>query len=85
MSSQLHAPAALPPGKESAVHRRLGAPQNRYGRHGEEKILDSTDVGLVINYFILLSLCITDVIQFYTAFDFIAYQNKLKPSGYSLC
>jgi hypothetical protein len=36
---QLHAPAALPPGKELLVplDRRLGGPQSRYGRGGEEK------------------------------------------------
>jgi hypothetical protein len=35
MSSQLHAPAALPPGKGSLVH--IGRPQSRSGRCGEEK------------------------------------------------
>jgi hypothetical protein len=36
---QLHATAALPPGKEPLVpiERRLGGPQNRSGRGGEEK------------------------------------------------
>jgi hypothetical protein len=33
VSGQLHAPAALPPGKGS----RLGGPQSRSGRGGEEK------------------------------------------------
>jgi hypothetical protein len=44
MSGQLHAPAALPLGKESLVplDRRLGWPQSRSGRHGEEKILTLT-------------------------------------------
>jgi hypothetical protein len=37
MSDQLHAPAALPPGKEP-LDRRLGGPQSRSGRGGEEKI-----------------------------------------------
>jgi hypothetical protein len=39
MSGQLHAPAALPPEKEPpyALDRRLGGPQNRCGRHGEDK------------------------------------------------
>jgi hypothetical protein len=34
---QLHAPAALPPGKEAPglLDRRLGGPQNRSGRGGE--------------------------------------------------
>jgi hypothetical protein len=44
VSDQLHAPAALPPGKEPPVplDRRLGGPQSRSGRHGEEKILTPT-------------------------------------------
>jgi hypothetical protein len=44
MGGQLHAPAALPPGKEPrfSLDRRLGGPQNRSGRLGEEKILDPT-------------------------------------------
>jgi hypothetical protein len=44
MSGQLHAPAALPPGKSSRypLYRRLGGPQRRSGRYGEEIILDST-------------------------------------------
>jgi hypothetical protein len=37
MSGQLHSPAALPPRKEPLVPRRLGGPQNRSGRGGEEK------------------------------------------------
>jgi hypothetical protein len=41
VSGQLHAPAALPPGKEPLVwyplDRRLGGPQSRSGRDGEEK------------------------------------------------
>jgi hypothetical protein len=39
VSGQLHAPAALPPGKEHPVpieFRRLDGPQNRYGRGGGE-------------------------------------------------
>jgi hypothetical protein len=38
VSGQLHAPAALPAGKEPPVpmDRRLGAPQSRSGRRGEE-------------------------------------------------
>jgi hypothetical protein len=37
VSGQLHAPAALPPGKSSRylLYRRLGGPQSRSGRHGE--------------------------------------------------
>jgi hypothetical protein len=58
------------------LDRRLGEPQNRAGRHGEEKILDPTDGWLVINYFILLSLWFTDVIEICMDFDFIAYQNE---------
>jgi hypothetical protein len=44
VSGQLHAPAALPPGKEPwyPVDRRLGRPQNLSGRHGEEKNLAPT-------------------------------------------
>jgi hypothetical protein len=39
VSGQLHAPAALPPGKSSRypLYRRLGGPQSRSGRHGEVK------------------------------------------------
>jgi hypothetical protein len=39
VSGQLHAPAALPPGKSSwyPLDRRLGGAQNRSGRDGEEK------------------------------------------------
>jgi hypothetical protein len=39
VSGQLHAPAALPQGKSSwyPLDRRLGGPQNRSGRGGEEK------------------------------------------------
>jgi hypothetical protein len=38
-SGQLHAPAALPTGKSSwyPLDRRLGGPQSRSGRGGEEK------------------------------------------------
>jgi hypothetical protein len=41
---QLHASAALLPRKSSRypLHRRLYSPQNRSGRHGDGKILDST-------------------------------------------
>jgi hypothetical protein len=36
VSGQLHAPAALPPGKSSRypLYRRLGGPQSQSGRHG---------------------------------------------------
>jgi hypothetical protein len=39
MNGQLHAPAALPPGKEHRypLDRRLGGPQSRSGHSGEEK------------------------------------------------
>jgi hypothetical protein len=39
MNGQLHAPAALPPGKSHRyqLDKRLGGPQSRYGRRGEEK------------------------------------------------
>jgi hypothetical protein len=39
VSGQLHAPAALPPGKEPwyPLHRKLGGSQSRSGRGGEEK------------------------------------------------
>jgi hypothetical protein len=39
VSDQLHAPAALPPGKESRylLDRRLGGPQSRPGGGGQEK------------------------------------------------
>jgi len=38
VSGQLHAPAALPPGKEPLVpiDRRLGGPQSRFGHSGGE-------------------------------------------------
>jgi hypothetical protein len=36
VTGQLHAPAALPPGKEP-LDRRLGGTQSRSGRGGEEK------------------------------------------------
>jgi hypothetical protein len=36
VSGQLHASAALPPGKET-MDRRLGGPQNRSGSGSEEK------------------------------------------------
>jgi hypothetical protein len=39
VSGQLHAPDALPPGKDPRypLHRRLGGPQIRSRRGGEEK------------------------------------------------
>jgi hypothetical protein len=39
VSSQLHAPAALPPGKDPwyPLDWRLGGPQSRSGRDGEEE------------------------------------------------
>jgi hypothetical protein len=39
VNGQLHAPATLPPGKEPRypLDRRLGGPQSRSGRSGEEK------------------------------------------------
>jgi hypothetical protein len=39
VSGQLHAPAALPPGKEPwyPLVRRLAGPHSRSGRGGEEK------------------------------------------------
>jgi hypothetical protein len=42
VSGQLHAPAALLPRKEPPVplDRRLGGPQSRSGRRGEEKIFE---------------------------------------------
>jgi hypothetical protein len=39
VSSQLHAPATLSPGYKAPsypLNRRLGGPQSRYGRSGEE-------------------------------------------------
>jgi hypothetical protein len=41
VSGQLHAPAALPPGKSSRypLYRRLGGPQSRSGRsNNKEKV-----------------------------------------------
>jgi hypothetical protein len=48
VSGQLHDPAALLPGKEPLypLARRLGGPQSRFGRRGEEKILDPTGLEL---------------------------------------
>jgi hypothetical protein len=39
VSGQLHVPAALPPGKSPwyPLDRKLGGPQSRSGRGGEEK------------------------------------------------
>jgi hypothetical protein len=37
VSGQLRASAALPPGKEHPLDRRLGGPQSRSGRGSEEK------------------------------------------------
>jgi hypothetical protein len=39
VSGQLHAPAVLPSGEETLIpmDRRLGGPQSRSGRGGEEK------------------------------------------------
>jgi hypothetical protein len=39
VSGQLHAPAALPPGKSPRYpfYRRLGGPQSRSGRYGKVK------------------------------------------------
>jgi hypothetical protein len=39
VSGQLHAPAALPPGKDPcySLDRRLGGPQSRSGGGGEER------------------------------------------------
>jgi hypothetical protein len=44
VSGQLHAPAALPPGKRPRYpfYRRLGGPQSRSGRYGEVKIFYPT-------------------------------------------
>jgi hypothetical protein len=44
MSGQLHAPAALPPGKSPwyPFYRKLGGPQSRSGRYGEVNIFDPT-------------------------------------------
>jgi hypothetical protein len=44
VTGQLHATAALPPGKSPRypLDRKLGGPQNRSGRRGEEKILEPT-------------------------------------------
>jgi hypothetical protein len=44
MSGQLHAPVALPPGKEPwcALDERLGEPRSRSGRRGEEKFFYPT-------------------------------------------
>jgi hypothetical protein len=42
VGGQLHARAALPPGKESLlpIGQEVGGPQSPSGRRGEEKILD---------------------------------------------
>jgi hypothetical protein len=39
VSSQLHALAALPPGKELPVPNRLGIPQSRSWRYGEIQMI----------------------------------------------
>jgi hypothetical protein len=45
VSGQLHAPAALPPGKSPRYpfYRRLDGPQSRSGRYGEVKNFDPTE------------------------------------------
>jgi hypothetical protein len=46
-SGQLHAPAALPTGERAPLYtldRRLGGPQSRSGRRGEEKNLSSAGI-----------------------------------------
>jgi hypothetical protein len=45
VSGQLHFPAALPPGEEPSVPKgqRLGGPQRRSGRDGEEKEIPAPD------------------------------------------
>jgi hypothetical protein len=50
MSGQLHAPAALPPGKSPRYpfYKRLGGPQDRSGRYGEVNIFDPTGTPLVV-------------------------------------
>jgi hypothetical protein len=42
VSGQLHAPAALPPGKSPRYpfYRRLGGPQSRSGRYGDVAVLN---------------------------------------------
>jgi hypothetical protein len=44
VSGQFHGPAALPRGESRRyqLDRRLGGPQSRSGRRGEEKILEPT-------------------------------------------
>jgi hypothetical protein len=46
VSDQLHAPAALTPGKlpRYSLDRRLGEPHSRSRRRGEENILDTTEI-----------------------------------------
>jgi hypothetical protein len=54
VSGQLHAPAALSPGKSPRYpfYRKLGGPQSRPGQHGEVKIVyptgNRTPVPLVV-------------------------------------
>jgi hypothetical protein len=53
VSGQLHAPAALPPGKDTRypLDRRLGGPQSQSGRGGEEK--NSQPLRIYINNIII--------------------------------
>jgi hypothetical protein len=53
-SGQLHAPAALTPGKSPRypLDRRLGGPRSRSGRYGEEKnlALPGNEPGTILGY-----------------------------------
>jgi hypothetical protein len=62
VSGQLHAPAALPPGKSPrySFYRRLGGPQSRSERYGEVKMF--TLPGLELP----LSLVVQSVASRYT-------------------
>jgi hypothetical protein len=62
VSGQLHAPAALPPGKSPRYqfYRRLGGPQSRSGRYGEVKIFlpyrDSNSAPLLVAVVIIINI-----------------------------
>jgi hypothetical protein len=76
VSGQLHAPVALPQEKDPppprySLDRRLGGPQSRSGRRGEEKILEPTgtrnsDPSVV-----------QPVVSHYT--DYVSWRHKKSP------
>jgi hypothetical protein len=85
VSGQLHAPAALPPGNHPRypLERRLGGPQSRSGRCGEENNLalsgiepwpsSSTELSRLFQYTFSL-------LKFLTVFGTLVFQHDINPS-----